>query len=382
MNSKSNILLLHGSSDLYGASKILIYTVLSLKKNGFNVNVVLSDDGPLVQNLRDLDINVEIVRLGILRRKYFTPAGLINRLNVLKKAQKQLTEIIKKNDIGTIYSNTTAVLVGIYVAKRLRLKHIWHVHEIIEKPAFFSKFIGYLLKKSDLIIVVSQQVKKHWAKVLGEHSNRIKVIYNGLDYSPFSGVQSSLRDEIKLPEGKLLIGMIGRVNNWKGQGYFLNIAAKLLNEFDNLHFVMAGDVFPGYEYLYDELEQLKVDLNITQSVTDLGFRNDIPNILAGLDIFVLPSILPDPLPTVVLESMASSKPVVATGHGGALEMVKKDETGVFIPWDSPDKAFEIIKALILENKLKEKGINGRNRVVKEFSLDAFQHNMVEAIKQI
>jgi glycosyltransferase involved in cell wall biosynthesis len=381
MGKEKKILLLHSSSDLYGASKIFVNTISCLIDAGFIVHVVLSEQGPLLVQLRALNIEVEVIKLGILRRKYFSAFGLVNRILTIKKALTLLSKKATKEQYDIIYSNTTAVLVGVILAKRLKIKHLWHVHEIIQKPVFFTKFIGYLLKKSDLIIVVSNEVRNHWDKALGGENGKIKVIYNGLDYSPYMLPNSTLRTELGLDSNKVLIGMIGRVNNWKGQRYFLEIAAILIQDNPNLHFVMVGDVFPGYEFLYDELNSLKETLNIQDKISDLGFRSDIPNILNGLDLFILPSILPDPLPTVVLESMASSKPVIATRHGGALEMVVEGATGKFIPWNDAHEAAAIIQTVLNPTILKEYGHSGRARVLDLFSLASYKNNIVKSIKE-
>ncbi len=379
---KGRILLLHSSSDLYGASKILVNTVLSLKNAGYVVHVILSESGPLLQELERHDVQVQVVKLGILRRKYMNVTGIINRLDAVYKAYRVLSRLVKAEKYDIIYSNTTAVLVGYLVAKLTKTKHIWHVHEIIEKPAFFSKFIGSLLKRSDLVIVVSDQVRISWAKVLGESFQKIKVIYNGLDYSSYLSSQSHLKAELGLSNDKFLIGMIGRVNSWKGQKYFLNIASLLTKKNDNYHFVMVGDAFPGYEYLYDELRAVETDLDLTSKVANLGFRTDIPNILTGLDLFILPSILPDPLPTVVLESMAAGTPVVATKHGGALEMVADAITGTFIPWDNAEVAANIIHDLVISGKTSQFGVAGKLRVLDEFSIEAFNENLVKAVNEL
>src|SRR6476661_9134095 len=167
--------------------------------------------------------------------------------------------------------------------------------------------------------------------------------------------------------------MVGRVHYWKGQSYFLKIAASLSAKYPNARFIMVGDAFPGYEYLYKELEAIKTEFQLQDKVYDLGYRKDISYILNSLDIFVLPSVLPDPFPTVILEAMSLGKPVVATAHGGALEMVADQQTAVIIPVNEPEIAAELIGPLISDSSTRNQlGEAGRIRLQEKFSLAAFE----------
>jgi glycosyltransferase involved in cell wall biosynthesis len=374
-----NILVLHSSSDLYGASKILLQTVSYLLKKGHKIIVIVSEEGPLPDLLRKEGCEVYIIKLGTLRRKYFTPSGIINRVSAIKKAIKGIGKIALNRDIDIIYSNTTTVLAGAFLAKRMNIRHVWHIHEIITQK-WLMKVIGWVVNRySDKAIVVSNAVKKYWQDYVDE--NKIAVVYNGLDYQKYLHADGSLlRSELGLSAEDLLIGMIGRVHPWKGQTYFLNIAKHVLNGYPNVKFIMVGDVFPGNEYLYDEIRKTISDLSIQEQVIDLGYRNDIPKILSALDIFVLPSVLPDPLPTVVLEAMAAAIPVVATAHGGSTEMVLDQVTGYLIPWDDASKAASVILKLTSSKTLREEmGSRGRDRVQSMFSGDAYFRNIEQVI---
>ena len=136
-----NLLFLHSSSDLYGASKILINVVRIVKKNGHEPIVVLSEIGPLSKLFEAENIAVYIIRLGILRKKYFSVIGIINRIKYILKAKKELIQLALDKKIDIIYSNTSVVTVGILVAKSLNLRHIFHVHEIIT-PKFLANIIN------------------------------------------------------------------------------------------------------------------------------------------------------------------------------------------------------------------------------------------------
>jgi glycosyltransferase involved in cell wall biosynthesis len=174
--------------------------------------------------------------------------------------------------------------------------------------------------------------------------------------------------------------MVARVHFWKGQTYFLDIAAQLKSRHSNLKFIMVGDAFPGYEYLYDEIRTRINSHQLEEDVIDLGYREDISRILYDLDIFILPSIQPDPLPTTIIEAMSSGKPVVATNHGGAPEMLKEGETGFLIPWNNAIEAANKIDSLIIDTGLRERmGKAGKLRVKDIFSLKKHEQEIIKLI---
>jgi glycosyltransferase involved in cell wall biosynthesis len=124
-----------------------------------------------------------------------------------------------------------------------------------------------------------------------------------------------------------------------------------------------------------------VSLNIETMVSDLGYRTDIAELLQGFDIFVLPSTLPDPFPTVVLEAMASAKPVIATRQGGALEMIDENKTGMFINLHDAVAASSVIEKLIRNKQLRiELGEAGRKKVLTMYSCEAFENKMIKVLE--
>lgn len=375
-----NLLLLHGSSDLYGASKILLVTVQTLLKKGYRPLVVLSNPGPLADKLTEAGAEVVYIRLGILRRKYKTPYGILNRLYTMAKAYRMLKRLIRERQITTVYSNTTAVLAGAFAARSAGVKHIWHIHEIIESPKWLSRLLGRLVNHySHTVLVVSAAVQQSWGRYVSVE--KLQLLHNGIDYTPYLQPSGKLRKELAIPDETVVVGMVGRVHYWKGQDYFLQIASLLNQRFPQLHFVMIGDAFPGYEYLYDQLSALITRENLQNKVTDLGYRTDVAELLQGFDILVLPSLLPDPFPTVILEAMASGKPVVATQQGGALEMVEHGKTGIWIPVKEAPLAAAAMEQLVTSAPLRRQmGEKGREKVLREYSLEAFEKKLIKVFE--
>jgi glycosyltransferase involved in cell wall biosynthesis len=375
------ILFLHSSSDLYGASKILLAINELCAKKGHEITVVLSEEGPLAPKLKALGATIVITDLGILRRQYLNPAGMLNSLVANFKAYTTLTELCKSKQIDLIYSNTTGVIVGVFVAAKLGIRHLWHIHEIIEKPILLFRLLSRLINtKNNQAIAVSEAVKKHWTKYV--HPNKIDVLYNGVDYWLFENTASDLRKTLNLQPDTILIGMMGRVHFWKGQDYFVHIAGEIFKSHKNVHFLIVGDAFAGYEYLHDNINNL-IDTNHLQGkVTQLPYRSDITNIYGALDIFILPSLLPDPAPAVVTEAMAASLPVVATQQGGAVEMIENEVSGLLIPINNAATAAKIMEPLLMsETYRKNMGMQAKKRMQEKFSRTQFNEQIMACIEK-
>lgn len=162
----------------------------------------------------------------------------------------------------------------------------------------------------------------------------------------------------------------------RGNLFFVDLAEQIAKKHQNVHFILVGDPFSGYESILKDLTQQIKDKKLESRVSYLGYRTDVPDLMRAMDIFVLPSIFQDPFPTVVLEAMAAALPVVATDSGGSVEMVVDGKTGFLIPPGNIDLGTQALEKLISNPELrKEFGEAGRSRVLLEYSLEAFQKKM-------
>lgn len=371
-----NILYLHAGAEMYGADKILLELVTGLDKSKFHPIVVLPNDGILKDKLIENGIETYVVHYPILRRKYFNLKGIINYgLSYFGKSN-EIVKLLKNKKIDIIHANTTAVLEGIYLKKKLKCKLIWHVHEIILKPAIINKIISYLIGRyADKCVAVSKAVKKHLIDSKFVDEDKVEVIYNGVDTERFNpNVENKyLYKEWNIPDEAIKVGMIGRVNAWKGQNDFLDAAEGLLKKYSNLYIFIVGSAFAGEEWRVDELKKKIADSQNKDRIIFSEFRTDTPEIHSFFDVLVLPSTNPDPLPTVVLEAMGCGTPIVGYNHGGVTEMVINGETGLLAEVkNSKDLGRKIQQAL--ESDYKLMGQKARDRAVKNFSEYSFINN--------
>ena len=374
-----NILYIHSGAELYGADQILLKIVTNIDKKKYRPIVLLPNDGPLVEMLKRNEIETRIIDYPIVRRKFFTPKGIISYIKGFKKSCKDIIEVVKQENIDIIHNNTIAVLEGAYIKKKTGKKLIIHIHEMIEKPKIVAKFLyKYSLKNADKVIVVSNAVKQHIESLVSNKKKNIEVLHNGIEIDLFSknNDYKSLYDEFCIPRDSIVVGMIGRINAIKGQNDFVNAMSKIIKEKNNVYGLIVGDAFPGQEWRVDELNKTIEELNLKEKIIYTGFRKDIKEIQNLLDIYVLPSIKKDSFPTVVLEAMASSSPIVAYRCGGVEEMVKDNENGYLIEIGNKEELSNKIQFLINNKEIRKKMSEKSFEIVnKEFTIDRFIINL-------
>lgn len=374
------ILYLHAGAEMYGADKILLELVTGLDKTKFRPVVILPTNGILRKKLEEAKIQVHVIPYPILRRKYFNPKGIIDYASNYRKQSDAIMKYLKDNNIKVdiIHVNTLAVLEGIRLKKKLKAPLYWHIHEIITHPQAVNKFLCWCVNRyADKAIVVSGPVKQHLISN-GVKAKKIVVIHNGIDSNVFSPAVNSdyLYDEWKIPKNAIKVGMIGRVNNWKGQNDFLDALAPLLNEFDDLYLFVVGSAFEGQEWRIEELKQKIASLPHSDRIIFSEFRKDNYAVEHFFDILILPSTSPDPLPTVVLESMGCGRAVIGYAHGGVTEMVKDEYNGLLVDPLNKIALQKSVKSCISKKTYKRFGINSRRRLVEKFSLNMFINNFV------
>jgi glycosyltransferase involved in cell wall biosynthesis len=215
------------------------------------------------------------------------------------------------------------------------------------------------------MIAVSQNLKEFVIEKVGVSPDRIKVVYNGVDALPPCDETDvrECRKELGLPETDRVVGVVGNLYPVKGHRYLIDALPAVLNKCPDTSFIFAGR-----GQLEAELKEQVCRLGLDKRVHFLGLRQDIPRILALLDIFVLPS-LSEGLSMAILEAMIAGKPVVATGVGGNPELVLDGETGFLVPpRDSQALAASVAALLMNRQQAVQFGEQGKRRAEGQFSL--------------
>ena len=177
-------------------------------------------------------------------------------------------------------------------------------------------------------------------------------------------------------EGKIVIGLIGRISKIKGQHLALEAFSILLKTHTNIHLVFIGSYVKGKEEYIESLQSKIKSLNLEENVSFVDFQEDIWPFYDSIDIVVVPSTEKESFGLVATEAMLSKKPVVAANHGGLSEIIIDGETGFFFePNNSVDLNIQLEKLINNSDLRSSFGINGLKRVNENFSAEKYVSNI-------
>lgn len=366
-----NILFVHSSSELYGSDRSLLYIVKNIDKTRYKIFVILPCTGSLLYEMKKVpDISVEIYNLAILRRKNLSIKGGIKYLREYYTSYRYIKKFIEKNSIDIVDTNTAVVFPGAIAAKKCKIKSVWHIREII-KNDFENKMVSFMMNRyADLIVANSRST----GKALTVDHQKIRVIYNAVEEK---------EDVTLISHKQLIVGMAGRINRWKGQKLLVDAAEIVHKVIPEVVFKIAGDVYKGEEQLREELIQYINNKRLGNVVLLLGQVNDMSGFYKGIDLFVLPSIQPEPFGLVVIEAMEYALPVIATNHGGPVEIISDGVDGYLVDYRNANQMAErIIELLLNEEKRRLMGIKGQEKKREHFSINAMVRGIENVFEEV
>jgi glycosyltransferase involved in cell wall biosynthesis len=215
------------------------------------------------------------------------------------------------------------------------------------------------------VVVVSDYLKQAIAS-LGISEGRIIRIYNGVDPERFAvPSRGHLRAELGCADGAKLIGTVANLRESKGYEFLIQAARKVVDSIPEARFLAVGE--PDSQIAAKATTLLK-ETGLQDRFLFLGFREDVPEILQNLDLFVLPSVS-EGFSLATIEAMAAGRPVVVTRSGGPEEIVTHGTTGLLVPpRDSGALAASICELLCDPDRALALGRCARADVQRRFSL--------------
>jgi glycosyltransferase involved in cell wall biosynthesis len=221
------------------------------------------------------------------------------------------------------------------------------------------------------IVTVSAYVRNYLISE-GIPSSNISAVHTCVDLESFNPDRANdiLHKELELGADTPIVGVVSILRRKKGHHILMESIPDILKEVPEAVFVLAGNG-PQEENITNRLKEL----GLSDKVYMLGLRNDVPDILKSIDVFVLPT-LQEALGTSFIEAMAMGKPVIGSDVGGVGELIKDGENGYLVKPDDPsDLAGAIIKVLTSDDRGKTMGAKGRKIAEQDFSVDRMCEEM-------
>jgi len=280
---------------------------------------------------------------------------------------RDLTAQLKKLSPDLVHTRNWGGMDGIIAARMAGIKKIVHGEHgwDLADPLGQSgkrRFVRRLLSLGTCeFISVSKAIKK-WLEEDVRIFCPVTQIYNGIDTNLFQpeGGSNVLRRELNLTFDARLIGIVARLDPIKDHSTLLKAFSVISRQHMNAHLVVIGD-----GETRNELER-----SGAKQVHFLGGRDDIPELIRNLDLFVLPS-LNEGISNTILEAMASGVPVVASRVGGNPELVREGVDGALFPAGDADALASYLNEYLNdENRRCEHGKNARQGVIERFSIES------------
>lgn len=362
-----------------GAQENTLLTVLNLDKARYQTALVsgpsIGSEGEIETKARRLGANLTIIPE--LVREISPTADL--------KALWKLYRFIKKGKYDVVHTHSSKAGVVGRLAARLAgvsvIIHSPHSHVFYGYYGSLLSLVFVWIEKilalfTDRIFTLTGIGKREHIQYRVGPPSKFTVVYSGVPLEPFLNVKlerNHKRQEFDLNEDDMVCIFVARLAPVKGHQYLVSAIPGVLEAVPYARFVLVGD-----GELREELEQQALSLGVKDSIVFTGLRDDVPELLAMSDLFVLSSIN-EGMGRVLVEAMAVGLPTVDTRVGGVPDVVVDGKTGFLVPpRDSNALANAIIRLLKDEDMRQRMGEAGRRRVDPAFGVEA----MVSKIESV
>jgi glycosyltransferase involved in cell wall biosynthesis len=345
-----------------------------------DVHVILASDGPLVGALDKAGVSVEVLVLPERSRTVGRQSLALRHLPIVPAVDSvayalRLAWKLRRLRPDLVHTNSLkAALYGGVAARLARTPVVWHIRDRIADdylPGGVVRVLRACIRLLPNAIVANSNAT---LKTLGRGSAGVRrvVVHDSVEVPP-----AARRDQ----HGVLRVGMVGRLSPWKGQHLYLEAFASAFPEGEQQAVIIGAPLFGEEEY-EERLHRQAGELGIDERVHFTGWKDNVTEELATLDVLVHASTIPEPFGLVVIEGLAAGLAVVAPRSGGPAEVITHGEDGLLYPQGDADALGRALQRLDGDVELRRRlGENGRARAAA-FSPDRQAQRVVDFYHQV
>ncbi|MEH2064930.1 MAG: glycosyltransferase family 4 protein [Nostoc sp.] len=354
------------------------------KPYGDGALVGLFADGAFKDLLQQNQIPVEVLATQAIEVR--KESSLVQGLKSLGQLAPLIIKVVKiAREYDLIYANTQkALVVGALASFFSRRPLVYHLHDILSKEHFSQTNLRIAVNLANgfasLVIANSQASQTAFIQA-GGRADIIEVVYNGFDPKIYQTDETDikqLQQNLEL-EGKFVVGHFSRLAPWKGQHILIDALAKCPPE---VTAILVGDALFGEQDYVQKLHQQVAQLGLENRVKFLGFRSDIPQLMAACDLVAHTSTSPEPFGRVIVEAMLCGKPVVAAKAGGVMELVEHGLNGFLVTPGESQELTQVITTCLQETEITATiANNARTMASRRFDVATINQQIAQLLSQ-
>lgn len=344
--------------------KFLLPLIDGMQAEGWEIVAVCSDGG-YVRHMRADGYCIETIPIA---RSMNPWRALRSLIALVRYFRQERFDVMHAHTpvaalIGRLAARLADVPIIVYTA------HGFYFHD--EMPAW-KRLIFVILERiggrfTDLLFCQSAEDARDAVSEGIVPENRVLAIGNGVDVARFDpekvGAGDTARASLGIPQDAFVVGLIGRQVREKGVAEFLQAAVRLAADYPQFWVLVVGERLPSDHAQGVEAEFAQARAALGERLVAPGLRNDVPEMLAAMDVFCLPSWR-EGMPRTIIEAMMMARPVVATDIRGSREEVVHGETGLLVPTRAPEQlAVAIARCMDDPAWAREMGRKGRQRAL-------------------
>lgn len=301
---------------------------------------------------------------------------------VILRAVALLTKFLRAASPDVVVTKgLSSHFIGGLAARRLAVPCVWHVQDFISERTFgiYRRIFALAARTLPYLVIADGAAIKRQLPT-SMHA-RVFVVHNGVDTDEFrpdlNGAR--VREELSIAGDHLVIGHAGRITPWKGQHYLIEAFAQISADYPKVTLLFAGSPVFDHDVYERRLREMAAEFGMQDRIRFAGYRRDLPDVLAAMDIFAFTSIEKDTSPLALLSAMSAGLPIVAFDIEGVRELMESDETLVLVPTGNIDSLARSLSRLISGEQLRLRlAINSRRTAETKFNLQMY----VSRIEQI
>jgi len=333
--------------------------------------VIFTEPGPMVAQVAGLGIETHVIEAGRLRQPHRFAVTVL-----------RIASLLRKTRADAIFSwMSKSHLYGSPAARLARVPAFWYQHGMPSKASRLE--LAATLLPARGILACSVAGARAQTRVLPPRP--LAVVYPGVELERFAPTRlptpAEARRRLGLPPEGPLIGIVGRLQRWKGIHVLIEAMPQVLQRYPDTHCVVVGGKHALEADYAPYLEHRVAELGLTQAVIMAGLQSNIPEWMQAMDVFVHAADR-EPFGIVIIEAMALGKPVIAGNAGGPTEIITHGVHGLLTPFGDADALAAAVLRYLNDSGLAHRlGQAARERAL-EFSTQQYARNFIAALTQL